>query len=304
MNEQDNDGDGFVECLDNFYADANSCVCEGVLNATGVLTYSNCIWNGSTCTPDLTSIAPMGWSGGAITGFDDCDDTNTTIYPSATEVCDGQFNDCDHPLKPNGSNGGAYTGVVGDCFCAVVDTDGDGTFDACDATDCVDSSNNACVSTDADLDGLVDECIIADTTGVDFVNSTTYFGAEVDCYCPTIDCTMDATGNAVTDCYTPDGSTCNMPIDNNGRATDCVTSLSTPVVTIFTIFVDSTGAQVSKPWEEIDNDLDGYVECDEFDLSTYRAGGGSFSVVGGSDCNDGDIYVYPCCSGVLRWGIQ
>ena len=46
------------------------------------------------------------------------------------------------------------------------------------------------------------------------------------------------------------------------------------------------------------------LECDEFDLSTYRAGGGSFSVVGGSDCNDGDGYVYPSateyCDGVFN----
>ena len=51
----------------------------------------------------------------------------------------------------------------------------------------------------------------------------------------------------MTDCYTPDGSTCNMPIDNNGLAEDCLTSLASPVLTIAHTFVDSTGAQVAKP---------------------------------------------------------
>ena len=192
VTEQDNDGDGFVECSDVFYADASRFVCQGVVDSTGTLNYSNCVWNQTTCIPDLTSIVPLGWSGDAIAGCEDCDDTNDTIYPSATEVCDGRFNDCDHPLKPSGSNGGVYSGVVGDCFCAVVDTDADGTVDACDAADCVDTNNNTCTPIDDDQDGLVDVCEIADTTGTDFVNTSTYFGAEVDCYCPSIDCAMDA----------------------------------------------------------------------------------------------------------------
>ena len=37
-----------------------------------------------------------GWDGsGTVNGGDDCDDNDATVYPSASELCDGQLNDCD-----------------------------------------------------------------------------------------------------------------------------------------------------------------------------------------------------------------
>ena len=44
--------------------------------------------------------------------------------------------------------------------------------------------------------------------------------------------------------------------------------------------------QIAGPFDEIDMDGDGLVQCENFNLSTYRQGGGSFSIIGGEDCND------------------
>ena len=295
--ESDVDGDGYVECSDIYFADDTGCVCEGTPDSNGNLSYSNCLYKQVACTPDLASIASIPWSGSAISGYEDCEDAVATIYPSASEVCDGRFNDCDHPLKPDGDNLGVYTGVVGECFCALVDSTGDGSVDSCDATDCMDASGNICTPTDENEDDYVDECVIADTSTTAFytdsTSGTAYFGAEVDCYCPSSDCLLDSTGDAVNDCYAPDGRTCSAVSDSSGFAQTCISNLPSTTVTVAHTFLDGNDVQIDQPWEEIDNDSDGYVECAQFDLSTYRAGGGSFSVVGGLDCDDYDVRVHP-----------
>ena len=96
--EQDTDGDGYVECEED----------------------------GST------------WVGDAIIGYDDCDVNSSVTYPGATEICDGLFNNCTHPLRSTSSETATYAGVVGDCYCAIIlRCNGDGVDD-CDADQCVD----------------------------------------------------------------------------------------------------------------------------------------------------------------------
>ena len=241
---------------------------------------------------DCTDIVAW-WS---ISGYEDCDDSVATIYPNASEVCDGRFNDCNHPLKPDGDNEGVYSGAVGDCFCAVVDTTGDGTADSCDASQCEDSNGNTCTPDDIDSNGYVVDCVIADAASSAFVTTTAgtqLYGAEVECYCPTSDCQLDVTADAVNDCYAPNGSECQALSDSNGFAQDCLSNLPSTTVVVEHEFLDANNVQIDQPWDEIDNDNDGYVECTQFDLSTYRTGGGSFSVVGGLDCDDYDSVVYP-----------
>ena len=91
VDETDNDGDGFVECLDGEYMDLSGCRCESASDdGAGGLIYNNCIDSrGQVCTPDST-VTPVTWVTGS-TGYADCDDLDDTRYPSAPEICDGIF---------------------------------------------------------------------------------------------------------------------------------------------------------------------------------------------------------------------
>ena len=118
-----------------------------------------------------------------------------------------------------------------------------------------------------------------------------YGGVVVECYCPTIDCQLDVLGNGEVDCLTPEGTVCNTEADGIGYALSCGVYVSTEISPY--TFTMPNGAPLQAPLTELDNDADGYVECTEFDQQTYRLGGGSFSVKGGSDCDDIAAFVYP-----------
>ena len=68
--ELDSDEDGYVSCASE-------------LEYAGDYAYDASIWVGST-----------------ITGDGDCDALDSTVYPNAPEVCDGQFNDCTDEDEP------------------------------------------------------------------------------------------------------------------------------------------------------------------------------------------------------------
>ena len=108
-------------------------------------------------------------------------------------------------------------------------------------------------------------------------------GVEVDCYCPSTDCQLDVLGDGSSDCLTPTGDEC-IPSDNNnvGFADACLTD--TEGLTISHAFLQANGNTLTRPFNETDNDGDGYVEC-EYIEETWL---GSFNVVGGLDCDDAD----------------
>ena len=54
------------------------------------------------------------------------------------------------------------------------------------------------------------------------------------------------------------------------------------------------GKSLKAPFPELDNDTDGYVECESFE-ETWE---GSLSVDGGLDCDDEDVSVYPSATEV------
>ena len=88
--EVDDDGDGYVECSDGEYVDINGCVCSNVTESSGVFTYADCVdTNGAACTPNdglaSDTMTEVTWSGGSISGYDDCDDNLATRYPSAPD---------------------------------------------------------------------------------------------------------------------------------------------------------------------------------------------------------------------------
>jgi hypothetical protein len=87
----------------------------------------------------------------------DCDDLNAATFPGATEVCDGQNNDCDDPNWPavpageEDADGDSYRGCANDCD----DTDAN-TYPG--APEINDGKDNQCEGS-----GLVDE--LTGTTG-------------------------------------------------------------------------------------------------------------------------------------------
>ena len=88
-----------------------------------------------------------------------------------------------------------------------------------------------------------------------------------------------------------------MPSDTRsvGFADDCLTTdpptnaLYTGELAIEHVFELSDGSSLTRPFNETDNDSDGFVECEYISASWL----GSLSVVGGFDCDDYDDAVYP-----------
>ena len=286
LDETDNDGDGYVECLDGGVVDGNGCACLGQdTDGDGLPdTFVECATaTGAECTIQVDSLITVTWAGNATPdGYGDCQDANAAQYPNAEEACDGIFNNCEHPQKSS------FEGVVSDCLCPTDDTDGDGTDDACLATGCLDTNGASCTPVDEDQNGYVDDAYCAVSSTPENQTGFGFFGAEVDCYCPSADCQLDVLGNGASDCVTPEGATC-VPSDSVavGYADQCMTG--SRGFTVSHTFVSSNGNSLTRPFDETDNDGDGYVECEYISEAWL----GSFSVIGGEDCDDYDDAVYP-----------
>jgi len=97
----DNDGDGFtsdVDCNDgnpNTYPGAIE-ICDGILNNCDASSIPAAEVDNDADGYVECTIDPSGWVGaGAVTGGDDCNDGQDSVYPGSLEICDGLDNDCD-----------------------------------------------------------------------------------------------------------------------------------------------------------------------------------------------------------------
>ena len=233
--------------------------CDGTIDESGSIgasTYYDDV-DGDGFGNNSTAVQSCIQPSGAVTNNLDCDDTDPTVYLGATELCDGQINACGTLLsfvEIDDDNDGYV-----DC---TIDSAGwDGVGSVVGGDDCDDTNGDIYPNAPELCDGFANVCGQSlptdelDDDGDGYVECSILFpwagvvGGE--------DCD-DSNGNIYP----------NAPEICDGIANVCGQSL---------------------PIDELDDDGDGYVECD-IDSSGWQ---GSVSIVGGLDCVDSDVYTHP-----------
>ena len=303
--------------------------CDGTVDEDVTTTfYEDTDGDGYGITDATTEACDLPTGYAVATG--DCDDTDRTVSPSATELCDGVDNDCDGAIDEDDA---------ADALSWHADTDGDGYGDAgsataacsqpsgytSDDTDCDDSDGSAnpgaaevCDEVDNDCDGEVDEDSATDA-------ATWYADGDGDGYgasSSTVACDQpsgfadnsDDCDDSTADANPGEVEVCD-EIDN-----DCDGAVDEGVTTTWHLDADEDGygdpdeseAACSAPTSRYTSDG---TDCDDTADDTYPGAaegcdGGDYDcdgnvdndddgdgypddTCGGSDCDDGDASVIP-----------
>ncbi|MCP4872413.1 MAG: hypothetical protein GY898_27250 [Proteobacteria bacterium] len=237
---------------------------------------------------------------GVTTCGGDCDDDDSSIFPGGTEVCNALDDDCD--------------GEIDEDFDADADDYVDGLDPGCQASyvdlDCNDGdaltfpgADEVCDTFDQDCDGVSDEDFDLDADGF-------FFGDGCDAAYPDTDCDDVAPGTfpgAPEFCNVLDDD-CDGAVDedfdvdldgffdgadggcaaNYGTDADCDDALD-DVYPLAPELCDGRDNDCNGaiPPDEIDDDLDGYVECAAPEADHVG------TPTGGGDCDDGEASVLP-----------
>ena len=227
--DADNDCDGAIDDDDS-----------GLDTSTASTWYADADGDGYGDVDDSTTTCEA--LSGQVSDATDCDDTDGSVYPGATEDCDEQDNDCD----------GAIDEGVTQVFYS--DGDGDGYGDSATGTyDC--TAPSGYVSADDDCDdsnsaahpGATEVCDEVDNDCDDAIDEgmTSTFYADAD---------GDGYGDSATtteDCSAPSGYT--------SDDTDCDDTDS------------AINTAASEVCDDADNDCDGAIDDDDSGLDTSTA---------------------------------
>ncbi len=235
-------------------------------------------------------------SGEAVSGdpTGDCDDTDALEYPSATEICDGQDNDCDGTVPSNEIDNDSDGYVECTIHSAGWDADaaaGSKRGDDCDDTDAndhPDATETVGNQDDEDCDGAEICYVDADNDGYRPDATSTVASADTDCTDsgeavstdPTTDCddtdandypgaTETVGNNDDEDC--DGGEICYVDADNDGYRT----TTGSTITSSDTDCTDSGEAVATDP----------ATDCDDSDANDYP---GAAETVGNNDDEDCD----------------
>ena len=205
----DFDGDGYgtdPACAFGDCNDANPNVNPAAVDICENNIDEDCDNSDALCSCASTDLDNDGYGTGAACNPVDCDDTDSTVNPGATELCNGQDDDCDSTVDEGWDNDGdGWTTCNGDCndgagsvfpgaseICDGVDNNCNSTVDegwdndgdnwtSCGG-DCNDSDNTVfpgaidiCDGVNQDCDGSVDEDATGDVFEPNGTSAQAYF---------------------------------------------------------------------------------------------------------------------------------
>jgi hypothetical protein len=275
----DKDGDGVDMCSNDCDDDDATSFAGAAENesTTDCMTDADGDGYGDTSAPT-----------GGVAGTD-CDDTDTTVSPVASEICDGKVNTCGSSLPTNETDDDSDTYV--ECTIDAGGWDGVGSIVGGDDCNDGDSAINTaatetCDSVDNDCDSLIDD----DDTGV--TGQTSFF----------VDGDLDGFGGTST------VDACSQPASTFVTSTDCDDANS------------AINPGATEVCDSVDNDCDTLIDEDGGSTTFFRdVDGDSYGINSdtqtactaptgyvalNNDCNDSDVSVNPGAAEVCLDGID